>query len=461
MRNFLLSNAFLLAVFALVACVAASVPSKTLWFQQLVDHSTFSSTPASFKQRVLYTDVYYRKGGPLVFYTGNEGDADSYWDGDGFLFEMAQELGGFLVVAEHRYYGQSLPYGNMSFEPQNLVYLNTEQALNDFAFLIPWLKSSFSLDNSKVIAVGGSYGGMLAAYMRMKFPYIVDAALAASAPIHVFPGMVDPFAFFATVTNDFSQAHNGHLCVDIVRRGLLAVNAASASAAGLAALSDAFHTCAPLQTYADGQQLLYYLQNGFVSLAQGDYPYEVGGVVGNPVNVSCDAALSAAAAHRHPRDDQSLFAALLAAVNVVYNTSQQPIACHDLASNPPCADPTGCGGSVAWDYQACTEMVFPMASNGVTDFFVPQAYNATAYAERCARVYGVRRDDAFMRVQYGGAAALQHTSNIIFSNGLLDPWHGTCEPFSLALFLSTDYVPDCLLQSVAFCRRCPIALSPF
>jgi pimeloyl-ACP methyl ester carboxylesterase len=69
-----------------------------------------------------------------------------------------------VVFAEHRFFGVSLPC------PGGFVqcgqYLGVEQAMADYASLIGALRQEYS--SEKVVVFGGSYGGMLAAWMRLK-----------------------------------------------------------------------------------------------------------------------------------------------------------------------------------------------------------------------------------------------------------------------------------------------------
>ena len=56
----------------------------------------------------------------------------------------------------------------------HLGYLNSAQALADYTSLIAHIKLSVAgASNSPVVAFGGSYGGMLAAWLRMKYPHAV------------------------------------------------------------------------------------------------------------------------------------------------------------------------------------------------------------------------------------------------------------------------------------------------
>eukprot|EP00959_Pyramimonas_sp_CCMP1952_P452813 9467208-Pyramimonas_sp.AAC.1 len=55
----------------------------------------------------------------------------------GFEAELAKDLGALLVSIEHRYYGESLPFGNpFGLQTPQLNFLNTSQALADAAALI-------------------------------------------------------------------------------------------------------------------------------------------------------------------------------------------------------------------------------------------------------------------------------------------------------------------------------------
>jgi len=79
------------------------------------------------------------------------------------------------------YYGISF---SRNLNTDNLKYLSSEQALADAAEFIMYIKKHHSIPyTSKVITFGGSYGGSLSAWMRMKYPHLVHAAVSSSGPL--------------------------------------------------------------------------------------------------------------------------------------------------------------------------------------------------------------------------------------------------------------------------------------
>jgi len=88
-----------------------------------------------------------------------------------------------------------MPFYPNTFDKQNLKYLTAAQAMEDFNVALKHIRKTYDSEFRAVIAFGGSYGGMLAAWMRMKYPHQVQGAHAASAPVLFFPGVVNPYGF--------------------------------------------------------------------------------------------------------------------------------------------------------------------------------------------------------------------------------------------------------------------------
>lgn len=115
----------------------------------------------------------------MIVSTGNEGPIETFANNTGLMFDLAQEFKALLVWVEHRYYGESMPFGtgDASFANQSTVaYLTAEQALADYSMFIDYLRYDNNgpcrgnCSNIPVISFGGSYGGMLTSWFRMKYP---------------------------------------------------------------------------------------------------------------------------------------------------------------------------------------------------------------------------------------------------------------------------------------------------
>ncbi len=347
---------------------------STLYFDNAIDHFSWRN-PGTYKQRYLLCDQYYQPGGIIFFYTGNEGDVTLYANATGLMWENAAEFKALLVFAEHRYYGTSWPQDRQS---GRLDFLSSTQALADYAVLLRYIKEELLFNPGiPAIAFGGevaghvkstltpcyvfgagSYGGVLSAMFRAKYPGSVVGAIAASAPLRGFPGQVpawDSSMYYAVVSRTASAAGGAtDACRDNVAALWLPMFLDGETTAGRAGLSSAFRTCAPLETPDDVTALALWIRGNWDVLAMGNYPYPSSYMTGGsvklpayPVRAACSVLNSPIA----PTNKTGLYDAMRIAVSVMANaTGDAP--CYQIDPNPYTHPAFKVDGQ--WDYQRCT-----------------------------------------------------------------------------------------------------------
>jgi lysosomal Pro-X carboxypeptidase len=402
---------------------------STNWIDQKIDHfnwlpsATNTSQPATYKQRFLVNDQYwnsYARKAPIFFYCGNEGDVTLYANHTGLMWENAQAFNALIVFAEHRYYGESKPFGG-DLKQEHLAYLSHEQALADYTHLIFHLQETYDAKNHPVIVFGGSYGGMLASWFRMKYPSIVQGAIAASAPIFGFPGYpsFQGTEYWRVVTRNAQPvAGSSKNCVPNVSRSWKKIFDLASTVEGRAQLTNIFRLCDPLTDKSQAEDLAMFILVAFDTLAMGNFPYPssyltsgVSDLPAWPVREACRYL----ADDFEENDQVKLLEALRDAANV-YNNASKDFECFKL---PKLTSFDG-----IWDYQWCTQMLPQETyfdSNGETDMFWPRQITQEQINARCQEIWHTRPDPKWIRVSYGDEK-LRGASNIVFSNGLLDPW---------------------------------------
>mmetsp|Transcript_1831 Transcript_1831/g.2791 ORF Transcript_1831/g.2791 Transcript_1831/m.2791 type:complete len:584 (-) Transcript_1831:207-1958(-) len=491
----------------------SSVNCTWRYYEQQLDHFSPGSA-GSYEERVCFYDGYVKNETKYVlFYVGNESPVEEYVNNTGLMWEVGAEIGALLVFAEHRYEGKSVPeIKNMT---NCLSFCTVEQALADYASLIQNLQDEFG-NGIKVIAIGGSYGGMLAAWMRQKYPSSIHGAIAASAPIWGFPTLDTALdGSSIAVARAFSKA--GGLPNDYCRINLLGawpiISALGQTAQGLEFLKESLNLCS---VPSSGSDLIQIIQDVFFDLAEANYPFAstyVTSAVGAgefplpawPVKTACSSLsedllinitgnISNVTFSVHPIDDPNISVSvdwnqitnvtithfntstsliqLLAGVSSIWSTW-----CN-VSGTLTCLDVTGCTTGLASKRLKQKQKYFaPKHEASTTSMCTASSYSGGSWEPLCcnddlylANYYaqGIGRDELYwppniarnatvasvLGVPYGEtlagctagtgltgypatsdpwarhmiaefgdfSVATSALSNVIFSNGLLDPW---------------------------------------
>jgi len=373
---------------------------ETKWFTQLLTH--VRGDTRTFRQRYLVESYVGRSTAPLpgpapvLFYSGNEGPIDGFWESAGFLHYLGAKLGAVVLFAEARYYGESVP-------DEDVKWLKTELILADYANLVTQLKRTGDLAaDSPVVVFGGSYGGTLATFLRLTNPDVFVGALAASAPIGYYDRQgwaqrnVTENTWADRVAH--SYAASDPRCLDAIAATTAALRATPAPI-----LKRRLHLCDG-STVSDHAELFQYALEG---LPQQDYAHAVGRLPPWPVRAACGTLVNAT--------DRVHAASSILMATLGNGT------CVGVPAEGPGGVPGDGPGAGAWGFQSCTETLHEFSSATPVRRY---AFNLTAQSELCRKLYGVTPDPTYLTKRFGGYEIPNKVTNVFFSRCGLDPWTG-------------------------------------
>jgi pimeloyl-ACP methyl ester carboxylesterase len=344
---------------------------------------------------------------PIFVFIGGEGEERCTRLTDSlYMYQLAEQYRALLVDVEHRFYGQSIPTPDVS--TKNMQYLSSSQALADLARVIDFIKSDLKTSNSKVLTIGGSYPGNLAAWFRLKYPSSTYASIASSAPLTAQTNFPEYMDVVAQSIIHFS----GQACYNAFELAaeILANIALLPDNSGYAKLDTDFQTCSPMKDEKDLSILLSDLMGNVQGTVQ--YNNEHNGVL----NIT-----DICATMTNPNYD--------AYTNFI--TLQQA---YRKANGQTCEDASWVdtvqalsvnGAGRSWTYQTCNEFGYFQTTDSKNQPFHSWKWlNLDFYYDLCTDAFDgwtAEPQVQFMNTVYGDIRIAG--TNILFPSGTIDPWH--------------------------------------
>ncbi|KAF2644403.1 hypothetical protein P280DRAFT_170756 [Massarina eburnea CBS 473.64] len=156
---------------------------------------------ATFNLRYFFDAQYYKPGGPIFVLLSGETSAVNRLDflQKGIVNQVAKATNGIGVILEHRYYGTSFPFPNVTTE--NLRFLSTEQSLAEIDYFarnvkFEGLDADLTAPKTPWVIYGGSYAGAQAAFLQVAYP---DTFLGTISSSGVTAAIYDYWEYFEPI----------------------------------------------------------------------------------------------------------------------------------------------------------------------------------------------------------------------------------------------------------------------
>nr|AVP50030.1 prolylcarboxypeptidase [Heterorhabditis bacteriophora] len=399
-------------------------------FNQKIDH--FSSSNETFEQRYWHNLNYSKDKNIIFLLIQGESVATDVWVKNPNItyLKLAQKFGAHVFQLEHRCFGFSRPYPDLSFP--HLSTCTVDQALEDIHTFIQAKNAYFKYSNPKWIIFGGSYPGSLAALFRMKYPNDTKGAIASSAP------MLWTLDFFqyAQVMNDVLEETDPN-CKRAVEDAFTTMQELSLTNNGRDLLNYYFNLKPPFvanrTTQHDVDNFFANVFTFFQEVIQYSY---------NGMNNATRAGLGVLKLCEHMTDSHR-YPDVVVRVNNTINwindmdgQPRQPFANSysemiKVLSNVTFddEDPYQLNAAIrGWLWLCCNELGVLQSTNlgrNVFQQIIPLNY----YVDMCTETFDPSVNIEYIRdrnrktlTKFGGADGYKAT-NVVLPNGSIDPWH--------------------------------------
>nr|XP_006823961.1 PREDICTED: putative serine protease K12H4.7-like [Saccoglossus kowalevskii] len=390
------------------------------WISQRLDHYNDADL-RTWQQRYYIDDSHYIAGGPVFLNIGGEGPLNSKWlMAETTWIQYAMKYGALCLLVEHRYYGKSHPTVDVSTD--SLQYLSSEQALADLAYFRNYIGEKLNITNNKWIA----FGGNLAAWFRIKYPHLVDGAVATSAPVLAKLNFTE---YLEVVRDSLASSKAGEACNKNIQAAVIDMQKKLQTTEGEKLLQNIFQVCGPINSteLKDVQNFHSLVSGNFEGVVQYNRDNrEFEGAVGTNITLDtlCDIMVDESIG-----DPLHRYAAVNTLMLQTYQTKCLDISYDNMIQEmrQNSWNSSAAEGGKQWVYQTCTEFGYYQTSDAINQPF-GHNFPLSFSLQQCQDIYGKQFNQTTLtagikstNTNYGGLGL--KTNNVVFPNGSIDPWH--------------------------------------